>query len=90
VDKKSGLAFNIAPSLKAWMEEAGFVNVVEKKMRVPIGKWAKDKKMKELGVWNQARLDKGLGDFAERRLKTVMNVSFVFSFWGIGELGWGK
>ena len=44
---------------------------------MPIGRWAKDKRMKELGNWNQARLDKGLGDFAERRLKAVMNVSDV-------------
>jgi hypothetical protein len=59
------------------MEEAGFVNVVERRTMVPIGRWAKDKRMKELGNWNQARLDKGLGDFAERRLKAVMNVSDV-------------
>jgi len=74
------------------MEEAGFVNVVEKKTRVPVGKWAKDKRMKEWGVWNQARLDKGLGDFAARRLKTVMNVSFVFFTLRIGnwELGCGE
>jgi hypothetical protein len=50
VDKKTGLAFDIAPHLKGWMEEARFVNVVERKTRVPIGKWAKDKRMKELGV----------------------------------------
>lgn len=81
VDKKTGLAFDIATSLKGWMEEAGFVNIHENILRSAIGKWPKDKRQKELGAWNQLRLDMGLRDFAERRLKTVMNVSFV-RFWG--------
>lgn len=72
VDAKSGLAFDVAPYLKSWMEEAGFVNVVEKKTNVPIGKWPKDERQKELGAWNQLRIDTGLRDFAERRLKTVL------------------
>jgi hypothetical protein len=72
IDAKSGLAFDIAPRLKSAMQEAGFVNIVEKKTNVPIGKWPKDKRQKELGAWNQLRIDTGLRDFAERRLKTVM------------------
>jgi hypothetical protein len=55
------------------MEEAGFVNVVEKRTQVAIGKWPKDEKQKELGAWNLLRIDTGLRDFAERRLKTVLN-----------------
>jgi hypothetical protein len=73
VDKKTGLAFDIARHLKGWMEEAGFVNITENILRCAIGKWPKDKRQKDLGAWTQLRLDMGLGDFAERRLKTVMN-----------------
>ena len=54
------------------MEEAGFVNIVERKTNVPVGSWPKDKRWKELGAWNQLRIDTGLRDFAERRLKTVL------------------
>jgi hypothetical protein len=77
VDKKTGLAFNIAPQLKGWMEEAGFVNIVETISKCAIGMWPKDKKQKELGAWNQLRIDMGMRDFGERRLKTVLNVSFT-------------
>ena len=57
------------------MEEAGFVNVVEKAIRTAVGKWPKDKNQKELGAWNQLRLDTGLRDFIERRMRKVLNVS---------------
>lgn len=55
------------------------MNVVQTVTQVAIGKWPKDKRQKELGAWNQARMDAGLRDFAERRLKTVMNVSFTMA-----------
>jgi hypothetical protein len=84
IDKKTGLAFYIAPYLKAWMEEAGFVNITENISMCAIGKWPKNKKQKELGIWNQLRLNSGLKDFVERRLRTVMNVSFFVKFLGIG------
>jgi hypothetical protein len=70
----TGLAWDVAPYLKKWMEEAGFINVTEKVIRVAIGKWPKDPKQKELGTWNQLRLDMGFGDFTERRLRNVLNV----------------
>jgi hypothetical protein len=42
---------------------------------VAVGKWPKDKQQKELGAWNQLRLDTGLRDFTERRMRNVLNVS---------------
>ncbi|PMD45988.1 hypothetical protein L207DRAFT_540708 [Hyaloscypha variabilis F] len=39
---------------KQWMIDAGFVDVQEKVCRIPVGQWAKDKKMKEQGMYAQA------------------------------------
>jgi hypothetical protein len=75
IGEKTGLTFDVAGNMKKWMEEAGFVNVVEKPVRIAVGKWPKDKKQKELGLWNQLRLDAGLRDFTERRMRSVMKVS---------------
>lgn len=33
------------------MEEVGFVDVTEKRLKWPLNTWPKDKKLKELGLW---------------------------------------
>ena len=44
----------IAPRWKEMMEAAGFEDVVVQRDVWPINKWARDKKLKELGGWAQA------------------------------------
>ena len=46
--------------LKEWVEAAGFINVQEEIIPVPIGSWAKDKRLKEIGAWNYVALLEGL------------------------------
>ena len=46
--------------LKEWAEVAGFINVQEEIIPVPIGTWAKDKRLKEIGAWNYVALLEGL------------------------------
>jgi hypothetical protein len=75
VGKKNGMDFDVGPHLKGWLEEAGFVNVTERKILVPIGGWPQDKKQKEIGMWNQLRLDLGFRDFTGRGLRHVHGVS---------------
>ena len=75
VGDKSGMTFEPAQRLKEWMEQAGFVNVQQKIIQVPVGQWPKDEKRKELGMWNQFRLDKGMRDMTERRMRKFMGVS---------------
>jgi hypothetical protein len=36
---------------KSYMEEAGYVDIVETKFAWPVGPWAKDPKLKTLGLW---------------------------------------
>jgi len=57
--EKVGRTFHPAISLKSWVEEAGFVDVEQRSVRVPIGSWPKDKKLKEIGVWTSASLSEG-------------------------------
>ncbi|OJD21936.1 hypothetical protein ACJ73_06725 [Blastomyces percursus] len=48
------------PKLKRWVEDAGFVNVTERCFPLPIGVWAKDKKLKGIGWWNQLQFLQGV------------------------------
>jgi hypothetical protein len=80
VSVKSGMTFEPANQLKGWLEEAGFVNVTEKVFHVPVGTWPQDPKQRNLGLWNQVRLSKGMRDFTERRMRTFMGVCTPLPF----------
>ena len=54
------------PQLEGWMKDAGFVNVVHERFRLPIGPWPKDKQMKTIGAWNLVQLEDGLEGFTLR------------------------
>ena len=48
------------PELKKWVEQAGYVNVTEKVLPLPLGTWPKEMTQKEIGAWNLACLKDGL------------------------------
>ncbi|CAL3971604.1 unnamed protein product [Diplocarpon coronariae] len=48
--EKFGKSFKIAEESKDFMERAGFVNVVRRTFKWPIGPWTADKKLKEIGA----------------------------------------
>ncbi|KAK4614001.1 Methyltransferase [Fulvia fulva] len=73
--EKAGLRFDIGAELKGWMEQAGFVNVTEYRMPWLIGGWSEDKHQREVGQWNQLRLDLGIADFCSRRFHNQMGLS---------------
>jgi hypothetical protein len=58
------------------VRDAGFVNVVHRRYRVPIGAWARDPVLKEVGTWNWRQVWNGLEGLS-MRLYT-------------GVLGWGE
>jgi hypothetical protein len=78
VAKKCSMRFDIEHELKHWLEEAGFVNVVERKYPVAVGNWPRDPQQKTIGIWNQVRLDAGMRDFTERRMRNTMKVSLPY------------
>jgi len=57
---KLGRPLTVAPTYKDLMAKAGFVDIVETKVKWPINTWPRDKHYKELGAWYVANLDEGL------------------------------
>ncbi|RDW94940.1 hypothetical protein BP5796_00703 [Coleophoma crateriformis] len=49
-----------APLYKSYMEEIGFVDVVQKKFAWPIGPWAKVAEMKKIGIWTREDVLQGM------------------------------
>jgi len=48
---KLSIPLNSVKGVKKIMEDAGYVDVVEKKYKWPMNKWPAEKKMKEIGMW---------------------------------------
>ncbi|KAH8888149.1 TAM domain methyltransferase [Thozetella sp. PMI_491] len=57
---KIGRSITVAAEYKSLMEKAGFVDIVEKRYKWPIGTWPRDQYYKELGKWMCVNLDTGL------------------------------
>lgn len=74
---KAGMRFDICDKVKGWMEEAGVVNMTEYQMPWPIDPWSEDKHLREIGQWNQLRLNMGIANFCSRRLHNQMVVGSV-------------
>lgn len=53
---------------KAFFEQAGFVDVKEVHYQWPLGKWAKDEKMKKVGEMFREDMESVMGVLAERLL----------------------
>jgi SAM-dependent methyltransferase len=66
-----GKTFTIWEEAKERMERAGFVDIVEVEYKWPINGWSQDKKMKNIGRWNQLRLHDGIEGFMLRLLTQV-------------------
>merc|ERR1712098_644272 len=62
--EKFGKSFKIAEESRDIMESAGFVNVQRKTFKWPIGPWAANKKMKEIGAYNRLGWDEGINGWA--------------------------
>jgi hypothetical protein len=71
-----GKEIMVLETMKGDIERAGFADVVERKYKWPIGPWAKDQKLKEIGMLTRAHLDAGLEGWTLRGLT--------------GLLGWTK
>ena len=57
------------------MESVGFVNIVEKIYKSPIGAWPQDPKLRELGRWSQLGAETGLEGHVLATLTRVFGVS---------------
>ena len=78
--EKMGKTFRIANRAKEYITQAGFVDVVEKKYKMPIGDWSIDPKFKKIGLYNLLYCVQGLEGFALFILSKVMGVSLALCF----------
>ncbi|KAF5544580.1 methyltransferase [Fusarium napiforme] len=71
--KKIGRSFTIVEDgvQRSAMEKAGFVNLEERDFKVPIGGWAKDPKLKEIGKYAQATLEQDIEGYVLFMANTV-------------------
>ncbi|KAL8842190.1 MAG: hypothetical protein Q9176_002883 [Flavoplaca citrina] len=60
------------PYLAQHMRDAGFQNVQERKYKIPIGPWAKDKHLKTIGAWNLVQIEDGLEAFTLRLFTQIL------------------
>lgn len=73
--EKLGKTFRIADLAQGYMKEAGFKNVTEERFKLPVGPWSKDKRLKQLGMWNLAHCEDGIEGWSMALLTRVMGVS---------------
>ena len=67
------------------MVAAGFLNVTERPVKLPIGRWPRKKEESMWGMWNLQFLLDGLQGFGLRGLISVLGVSNISK----SELGIG-
>ena len=59
-----------------YMHEAGFVNIVQRRVRIPIGSWASDPKLKEIGDCTYLFIRESIEGFALFLLTQIMGWKF--------------
>ncbi|KAJ4312447.1 hypothetical protein N0V84_009939 [Fusarium piperis] len=76
VGKVTGKTFMACETVGDAIREAGYVNVTERRIKLPIGMWPKDKQLKQWGAWNRQYLLQGLEGFSIRGLTELLGWSF--------------
>lgn len=67
--KKLERPIDVAPTFQTLMIEAGFTDVEEKVIKVPLGGWSPNKELKELGQWSGAMFYENLEGLTCRLLE---------------------
>ena len=70
----TGKTFEIAENMADLMREAGFVDVVEKRFKWPIGPWSSDPKLKDIGRWNLLNWEEGMEGWVMAAYTRVLGV----------------
>lgn len=58
------------------MEKAGFVDVVHKLFKIPLGTWPADEKQKKIGAYAALSAESGFEAFGMKLFTNVMGMSF--------------
>ncbi|CAG8972001.1 hypothetical protein HYALB_00008286 [Hymenoscyphus albidus] len=70
-----GRSFDIAPRLKDMLSEAGYVGVHGEVTRVPNSPWAKEKRWKELGLYQQHQMLDATSSYGQAHFTRVLGWS---------------
>ncbi|KAF2842832.1 S-adenosyl-L-methionine-dependent methyltransferase [Patellaria atrata CBS 101060] len=70
---KFGLVAEPGPKLEQWVRDAGFINVHHELIPIPVGRWPKDPKKKEIGMFDLYQFLDGLEAISLRVLTTALN-----------------
>ncbi|QKX57065.1 uncharacterized protein TRUGW13939_04173 [Talaromyces rugulosus] len=70
-----GKTLRIVDEAKDKMIAAGFTNVVEHRFKAPIGSWAKDRHLKELGRYNRLQWEEGIEGWSMMLLTNLLGWS---------------
>lgn len=60
------------PQLEGWLRDAGFINIRHKMIKIPIGTWPKDERLKDLGHMNLIQIIDGLEAYNLRLFTSVL------------------
>jgi hypothetical protein len=69
-----GKSFQIYYHSCEYITQAGFINVTERKYKVPVGPWSSDPRTRELGQWNLLFYLQGLESWSLYLLTKVLHV----------------
>ncbi|KAL6231584.1 hypothetical protein BDW75DRAFT_39308 [Aspergillus navahoensis] len=70
-----GKTLRIVDESKDRIVKAGFVDVVERRFKIPIGGWASDPRLKQLGLYNRLLWEEGIEGWSMYLLTTVLKWS---------------
>ena len=73
--RKRGRDMDPASSFKRWIESAGFVDVQERRFPLPVGGWAKDPKLRAIGIFMAERLREGIDGLTAVPFREIMGWS---------------
>lgn len=77
VGTMTGKTFEIAENMAGLIREAGFVDVVERRFKWPIGPWSSDPKLKEMGRLNLLSWEEGMEGWVMAPYTRVFGVSLL-------------
>lgn len=70
-----GKSLRIIDEAAGHMKEAGFEQVTERRLPMPIGGWPKDKRLKELGKYNRLHWEEGIEGWCMYLLTVFLKVN---------------
>ncbi|OJD17558.1 hypothetical protein AJ78_02371 [Emergomyces pasteurianus Ep9510] len=73
--RQHGRELSPGPRLEEWVRSAGFTDIVVKKMRVPVGRWPKDPRLKTVGTWNLLQVIEGMEGFSMALFSRILGWS---------------